>query len=573
MDYIIRGKNMNNSRLKFEKYFVNTSKFILLIVGCDVLISSILFMIGISISRANLLFSIIIAFCLYKKIGNCSKNEWIKTLFLSLIIISISIIINWNLYEIAYDGNLYHKFATGILKMGYNPVYDRVSTYLNELNIPIESWYKDDVWVECYPKASWIFDASIYVWTNWIESSKVFNSLIMFSCVGISLDYFLKKLSKINSFIISLIFSITPTSLSMVFSFYLDGALGNLLFISIVLLLKITDEMYNHENNHVIDFILLACSIILCGNLKISGLGFEAIFCAMFFFWWIFKRKEFNLERKIFRISLFYSITVIFTILVVGWGTYINNILHYGNILYPMGMEGFDIANNLKSVGLENKKPLVQILCMIFVRTTTREQIPNLEWKVPFTVDFEQIKHCTYDVIRGGAGVFYSGILILGILIYVHIMRGEKGKKYFDKTAINSILIISIILLTLIPAGGQVRYSPYVFYFVNLTIYYLMLCTRKEEKIKKVVLSIMVILLTINVIPFTNYYFRFIQQKHIEQSAYVNMRENENGVYINTKLPGVVFNLKDRNIEYEYLINEKLNYHLDYLEFEYSMRK
>ena len=61
----------------------------------------------------------------------------------------------------------------------------------------------------------------------------------------------------------------------------------------------------------------------------------------------------------------------------------------------------------------------------------------------------------------------------------------------------------------------------------------------------------MLILLLINLVPFTNYSIRMIRET-INYNEQFELIEQNGGAYIDTKLPGLVFNFIDRNIQYVY---------------------
>lgn len=542
---------------KRRNYLVNISRFLLLFVGIDVLITSILLLLHISISVLNLFIglgvSIAIYFCLAK--DEICKKRIVITASCGCIVVSIIIVGILN--EIAYDGNLYHKFAVGILKMGYNPVYERVEDYLIQLRIPIESWYNNQIWVGCFPKASWYFESTIYAVTGWIESSKIFNILIFIASFGICYNYFSYKLNKKAAYILSFLLTVTPTSLSMFLTFYLDGAMGNLLITSIVLLMSITDDSYG-ENKYK-QFLYLGVCIILCGNLKSTGLAYIAVYCFSFFLMWIFqvfrREKKGTALKKIGVLVLYYITVVAITVLVVGAGSYIANIKNYGNILYPVGgLEGFDVANNLKSVGMEDTIPFIQMMSMIFVRTSSNDSLPYLEWKIPFSFDFYEIKQSVYDVIRGGTGIFYSGILCIAIVMFLIWSWKFRKDRSIDKKMSYLIILVSILLLCIVPAGGQTRYSPYIFYFVTFTLYLWMLKVQERKlhaKLFRGMQHIMIMLLILNLLPFTNFTARTVFETIDYEAKYRAMKE-KGGVYIDTRLPGLVFNFIDRDIDYIY---------------------
>lgn len=563
-----------------KKYFINISRFILLLIGMNVILTSILLLLHISISEVHLLLSIVLTITVFSCVSDYNWKENIIVVGTSVLCLIIVIILEGIVNEIAYDGNLYHKLAVGILKMGYNPIYEDVEEYLIQLRIPPEKWYNNQLWVGSYPKASWYFDASIYAVTNWIESAKAFNVLVWIASFGICCDYFSHKLTKKYAYVISLLLTMTPTCISMMFSFYLDGALGNLLTVSIVILMSITDDTY--QDSKVKQFLYLGISIILCGNLKITGLAFEGAFCFSFYILWIIKwwktEPSKNTLKKTGQAAIYYLAVVCITVLIVGAGTYVYNAKTYGNIIYPIGsnLEDFDINNNLKSVGLEDKLPIVQILSMIFVKTNTNDSLSYLEWKIPFTFDLSQIKHSVYDVIRGGTGIFYSGILCISLLMFIVFLYKFRNDKDEDKRMVFTILFVSLLLLCIIPAGGQTRYSPYIFYFVSFTIYLWMLKIHNGEFVGhqyKKVLSIVLLLTLFNTMPFTNYLLRAMIETVKYQKQYVLIKES-GGADIDTKLPGLVFNFIDRNITYTYDTESELNDgEMKYLQLNYNYYK
>lgn len=566
--------------MRDKKYLINISRFILLLIGLNVIITSILLLFHISISKFHFFLSLVITIIVFFCISNCDRKKNIIIVGASILCLCMVIILEGVVNEIAYDGNLYHKFAVGILKMGYNPIYERVEEYLIQLNIPTEKWYNNQIWVGSYPKASWYFDASIYAVTNWIESAKAFNILVWIASFGICLDYFLHKLPKKYAYIMGVLLTMTPTCISMLFTFYLDGALGNLLTASIIILMSVTDEAY--QDDKTMQFLYLGICIILCGNLKTTGLAFEGVYCLSFYILWIVKWGKTEVRRcslkKAGQAAIYYLVVVGITVLIVGAGSYVYNAKTYGNIVYPIGsnMEGFDVNNNLKSVGLEDKPPIVQILSMIFVKTNTNDGLHYLEWKIPFTFDFSQIKHSVYDVIRGGTGIFYSGILCISVVMFIVWMYKFRSSKDEDKCIVYTILFVSLLLLCIVPAGGQTRYSPYVFYFVNFTVYLWMLKIHNSEYVArqyKRVLSIVLLFTLLNVLPFTNYLLRGIMETIRYQKKYVLIKES-GGACIDTKLPGLVFNFIDRGIAYTYDTESELkDGNMKYLQLNYNYYK
>ena len=96
--------------------------------------------------------------------------------------------------------------------------------------------------------------------------------------------------------------------------------------------------------------------------------------------------------------------------------------------------------------------------------------------------------------------------------------------------------------------------------------------SEEEKQILKKYLRIMGILLMLNVIPFFNYTVRAVVYKGDLDRCYEEMKSSEHGIIMDTSLPGIVFNLADRNIKYEYSTNKKLSETIKYLWLSYELK-
>jgi len=209
---------------------VKDSAIILLVfIGINILLTSLLFLCHISISYINIFASIILtAIFIYFFYKYKSKIQCIIASIIAIIVFAISIYICSHTYDTTWDGNTYHKLAIGMLKDGWNPVYQSAESFINDdvTNIGIEDDGRNSIWIEHYPKASWIFSANIYSVTNNIESAKIINILIMYVAFGIIINYLYKKTNIIFLFLISLLVCINPISIVQAFSYYIDGLMG-----------------------------------------------------------------------------------------------------------------------------------------------------------------------------------------------------------------------------------------------------------------------------------------------------------------------------------------------------------
>lgn len=561
---------------KLEEIVVATGRFILLFVGINVLLTSILLLCNISVSAANIIVSYsltcILFFVLCKQVNRRKCISWVV---IAAIVILLTIFLNTLIHEIAYDGNLYHKFAVGVLEMGWNPIYENVADYFHKLGIPGERWSNTDIWVACYPKASWYFAASIYRVTGNIESAKAFNLLIAYSTFAVCLDYFNHKLKGVWVFLMALMFTAIPATVAQIFTYYVDGSLGGLLFSSIIILISLSDQEY--QGNKKKQLLYLAICIILCGNLKFTGIAYEAAFCAVFFFYWticLIRKQKKQAVFVMVRLAAYYTIVVVVMVGVVGGGTYLTNIRDYGSIAYPItDQELVNSSNSLQSVGLEDKSPVFQILAMLFVRTSTQDSKALLEWKLPFTFHKSELKDSCHDTIRGGGGVFFSGILCVTMYLFFYLIRRLYRFRRKDLYHMGLAVMTGIVLIVLVPAGGQIRYSPYVYLFPYFVIYWWVLCYGNYQGGKRILGYILVGLTLVNGFIFAEYALRGLIQTVDYGNRYREMKESDY-VEIDTILPGTVFNFRDQGIKYRYNTEQELTEgKLKYLQLTYNMKK
>lgn len=537
---------------------------VLMIVAFDVIMTSILLLLHISVSSLNIVIGFAMASIMYMHMHK--EEDGINRKFVIIVtcsIIIVSIMINYLIQEISYDGNWYHKLATGCLKMGWNPVYENINDYISVLGIPADRMRRIDIWAGCYAKASWYFDATIYALTNSIEAAKTFNILIFVSVFGVCYDYFRVKINKMHALLLGLIFTGIPVSYAQLFTYYLDGALGQLLVASVIILMSISDEQYSHTLKKRQLFYLALC-IILCGNLKFTGLVYEAAFCGVFFIYWCVKKRA-----VIVKLIAYYIFVVSMTVLIVGAGTYVANAINYDNPVYPIGSEFFNPVawHSLESVGLEDASSLRQLMTMLFVRVSGSgdNKNPVLEWKIPFTFHPIEFIKCTNDNLRGGGGVFYSGILCVSIALFIFMFYKLRKTRRTELTVVVIIVAVSVLLMTIIPAGGVARYSPYIYFLPYFTMFLLLLYirdnagsshgnsyrTRINGKLVSFVTYFLACIMLINSLAFSEYILRGIVLSYNYTQEYKKMKY-ANYVKIDTELVGMVFNFIDKEISYEF---------------------
>lgn len=393
----------------------NSGILLLMFITNIILLTSILFFVNISISS----FHAIIAFTItvvefsfiYRKRVNIKQAS--TSIILVLLLLILAVMVSSKTYDLSWDGNTYHKTAIGSLKNGWNPVYQKVEDFNKEQGnvIDVDKKENNKVWVNHYPKASWIFAANIYSITNNIESAKILNMLMMYVAFTIIFTYLAKRINKILALIVSLLIVVNPLTVPQLFNYYIDGLLGITLFIILYSLIAITDIKINSRENIEEEeertllkenFLILANSIIIIINLKFTGLVYAAIFCFLFYCYWLYKSyKEGIFKEKFTKLTIFYVGVVLISVCIAGYSSYVKNIFEKGHPFYPLFGEGkYDIITYNQPKYFKNRNTIQKFAITMFsegsnIHDSYGDNTDKPKLKIPFTVSKEEIKEYT----------------------------------------------------------------------------------------------------------------------------------------------------------------------------------
>ena len=407
---------MEKTKLNCNQIFRNSGIILLFFITNVLIITSLLFFVGVSITAFHapiaFIITIIETIIVYRK--KSGVKEITISILISILIIVLSIILVGNTYDLSWDGNTYHKTAVGSLKNGWNPVYEKVEDFTtdkgNKIDVDVEE--NNKIWINHYPKASWIFAATIYSITNNIESAKIINIVMMYICFSLIYTYMNKKIHNIWATIVSLLIVINPITVTQIFNYYIDGLLGLCLFIILSSLIAITSIKNKKEDENNIErkfelkenFIILANIIVIIINLKFTGLVYAAIFCFLFYIYWLYKANE--LKEIFVKYTGFYIVVVIISVLIVGYSSYIKNIFDKGHPFYPLfGENKIDIITYNQPYNFKNKNVIKKFVIAMFAEGSNihdsygnSKEKPNL--KIPFTIQENEIQVYAQPDIR-----------------------------------------------------------------------------------------------------------------------------------------------------------------------------
>lgn len=570
---------MTNTLLEQIVTWIKKSAIYLLMITVNILlITTILFFIKVRVSPFHLpiiyLLSAVIFFFFYK------KEDWkekIIPILIGTIIFGATICISSNIYDTTADGNTYHKLAIGALKNGWNPSYESVRDFTTQEGNTFD--VSDDninaLWVDHYAKATEIFASVIYAFTGNIESGKAYTMLLMYICFAIIGCYLYKnkKLHWLAAIAIAGIIAFNPITIVQIGNFYVDAALMMSLFLILYTCFSIVEEKEDKELEKE-NLFILASSIIWCINAKFTGLGFAGIFCCVFYFYWLYKSykkgKE-TFKKDFIKYTIFYIVTVIIAIAIVGFSSYTKNTIDHGHPLYPLSGKGHvdNMVVQEQPKSFQDKNHIEIFLISLFskgqnVSPSYSDENIQPELKVPFTFTKEEVKNYTIPDIRmAGFGPLFSGAFIISsVVTVIAIIELVRKKKYNLLVPYLIVLGITFVLLIMLDGNYWARYIPYVFAIPVISLVYLLCDT--NNKIKTIIGSILAIVLIINAGLVFGVQIKSIR----DNTVYVENRLKEFKEYVSDKdnvdiklnhwgLQGALYNLDDIDI-HNYTVKDEV---------------
>lgn len=521
------------------KLLKQSSIFLLIFMTVMLVFSTLMFFIHISISRLHLIISLLItigiSFFMNKK---NNKKEFIKILSLSLIVITTSTLLSSFMFDRSSDGNTYHKDAIGVLKEGFNPVYESSLDFIKDRDNNNElSEYS--IWTDHYAKANWIIAANFYSLTDNIESGKAMNFIslyIVFSLIFVSLESILDKK---KSFIISIISVINPVTGAQLFTYYNDQLVCLYLFLAVLCLIKLDNNIKDKES-----WLIYILTFIILSNMKFNGLGYLLVFSFLFVCRYLYKA----LKKKEF-IKLFKKLCLIFiplfivSLIVVGYPTYIKNTIDHNNPFFPLYDDnGEDIITAQQPKKFLKMNNLEKLFYGTFSKANNLREHDKTELKIPFTIYKDEIIPATsVDLRISGWGILFSGILLCSLIILI-----KYYKDYKNETWILYTLGITLFLLILMSESWWARYTPHFYLFIILSLYVLF----KYGKIKIINFVYTGIIIINTLLPLAGNSYYTLKNSISILKEFNNLKNKE--IIVNEKgMNGALYNLKDFNINYK----------------------
>lgn len=538
---------------KILNNFYNAALLFILMFANTLIITSALFLINIPISIFHLPVSLILGVIELKLIRNENIKNIILALITFVIVFSVSCLLCGHVYDDSADGNGYHKFAIGLLKNEWNPIYDSQEKIIKKLNLDAE----ENLWVEHYPKATWIYGANVYKLTNNIETAKTFNLMAVFTLFFV-ITYLINKIyqKKLIAIMLAIGACTFPIIWQQIFCLYLDGFMG-----IILLLLIIYFYLFIKNNQNKEYFLISASLIIIISNIKYTGLFYAGIFCLGYYIYYLINKIKNKDYKPLIKTTVSFTIVLLISLLIVGSNSYIKNLITKGNPLYPIiGKDKVDIITPQQPQLFANKSPIEKNFYSIFsytanYATTFNQGTPKL--KIPFTSNMNnELLSIVEDTRIGGFGIYFSGVFIISIIvIIVYTISKIKNKEYEKIIFIGIPFVITILLMFFFKESWWARYSPQTYFIVLMALFILL--TSQNKKLYALA-SVLLLLCSFN----SALIFRQMIKTKIPVSGQTrtNLEKLENRTIIIKQdgFDGVKFNLIDHNIKYK--TKEKLKH-------------
>lgn len=439
-----------------------------LFVAADVLLGSALLVVGVPVGAWLAPTSALLAGAATAALRRgAPRGSTAAGLAAALCVALLAVGLSLALYDVSYDGNSYQKAAIGALANGWNPVWESIGDYWARAPLSLPP-ITHALWADCYPKASWVFGASVYLLTGSIESAKCVNLVAAVALACVAFDYLGQRfLTGPRAALAAALLAVNPISLPQLFTHYVDGLLASVLILVIVALAAQADPGYDRRG--AAPWALVAAAVLVCVNIKFTGLVYAAFFCASF---WVLELVRAGrrgrageagaLGRAFRRRTGFYLAVVAVSVLVAGSNSYVVNAVRHGSPFYPLiSAQQVDIVRGYQPDSFEGMNPYEQWARSLLSRTENLWKEP-VTLKVPFTADAGELSVSAPDTRRAGFGAFFSGAFIVSLgvaaAVAARLWRGDRA--LLANVAATAAPMVLLIGLT--DGSWWARYTPYL---------------------------------------------------------------------------------------------------------------
>jgi len=348
------------------------------------------------------------------------------------------------IYDGSFDGTYYHQEAVIRLAEGWNPLTEHAVSYG-------ENGYS--VWLDLYPKASWVAAAAMLKAIGHIEAGKLFNLTCMIAagCAVAAVLLRVRGLSARFVTWISVLAALNPVAIYQSTTFYVDGLLGSLLTVLMAGLVVFS------EYGRRLGLALALASACLVTNLKFTGLIYSVVCLGVgcLVTWYRFGK------RAAFVTGALALATGVISVFLLGYAPYVRNLREKGAMLYPVtGPQkiGIIAIGNQRPLNLVDKDRFSRFLIANFSRSEDVLGARPSRLKFPLSVSrVEAATFREYDIRVGGFGPFFGvALLCLGTMGATVLVRRDRAR-WGGIWVLTATVLVTIFMPT---EGWWARYVP-----------------------------------------------------------------------------------------------------------------
>ena len=339
------------------------------------------------------------------------------------VLIAISLAVAALSIDLSWDGNQYHKVAAATLGNGWNPVWQSGLDWNESAANP--TYLEDEYarWNDFYTKATPLFGASLYQLTGHIETGKAFNLLAIFAVFLITAGYLARRIRPWQAITVAALAALNPVAVSQMFTYYVDGLVGNLILITIVLLSMLIDPDWHATAPwRTAYWVTLVSTFVVLANVKFTGLLYAGLFGLLYLI--VLATRWRTAHRRFWQLTTAGAIAGVIAVFVVGASSYVRNTITQGNPLHPLiGPDAVDIITWNQPPEFIRMNAINRFV--VANLSTSENDIRDIQadLKVPFTFTAEEVRVFeAFDVRIGGYGVWFGGILLLSLALGIYLL-------------------------------------------------------------------------------------------------------------------------------------------------------
>ncbi len=372
----------------------------------------------------------------------------------------IAVVIAAATVDLSWDGNDYHKDAIGELRAGWNPVYSSAEQFNALPSTPLHISPLTWTWVDHYPKASWIFGAATSQVLGNIETSKAFGILIALALGLLGLGYMTARIGLRRGIAVAALLVVNPISMSQIFSNYVDGSLGDLMVIGMLILSMQLDPGWKPPRWWIsAQWPALAAVLMLMVNLKFTGLLYAGFLGVAYLVTLAIRWRAHR--SQIVSLALAGVMAAIVGVGVIGASSYVRNWIIDGNPLAPLfGGSTVNVLALGGQPGFLTGHGRIEAFFLSNFSASSSDGI-SAGLKVPFSFSAAELRAFDWvDVRIAGYGVWFGGLLIMSaVAMGVVLFRRRAQVVPFLPLFLSPMAVFSANVL-LVDGSWWARYVP-----------------------------------------------------------------------------------------------------------------